>query len=266
MAKSLTPDRTRATIALLAVCIVVLLPTSPGQLIAISTGAVIGLVFCRGDNGKILNELVFPISKSVGIACCTLLVLMLIILPFLAHTLQWKGLLAFDAFFRTGAFVFGGGHVVLPLLESEVVQTGMVSRDAFLAGYGATQAVPGPLFTFAAYLGAILEGSPNGILGAAMSLIAIFLPGFLILLAALPFWNGLRNRPAMQAAMRGANAGVVGLLGAALYNPVWANAILTPYDFTLALAGFLMLTKWKAPPWLVVVLVALGGAGLGQLS
>jgi chromate transporter len=266
MAKSLTPDRTRATIALLAVCIVVFLATSLGQLIAIVAGAVLGLVFCRIDLISRPTEQDFPVSKTVGVVCLALFVLLLTILPLLAHAFQWQGLIAFDSFFRSGAFVFGGGHVVLPLLETEVVQTGMVSHDAFLAGYGATQAVPGPLFTFAAYLGATLAQPPNGVLGAAICLIAIFLPGFLLLMGALPFWSELRDRPAMQAAMKGANAAVVGLLGAALYNPVWTSAILNPYDFALALAGFLLLTMWKTPPWLVVMLLALGGAVLGQFA
>lgn len=219
MAKSLTPDRTRAAIALLAVCIVVFLATSLGQLIAVGAGAVLGLAFCRSDLIGRPTEQGFPFSKSVGAACLALFVLLLIMLPLLAHALQWQGLVLFDSFFRSGAFVFGGGHVVLPLLETEVVQTGMASHDAFLAGYGAAQAVPGPLFTFAAYLGATFAQPPNGILAAAICLIAIFLPGLLLLLGALPFWSELREKPAMQAAMRGANAAVVGLLGASPLQP-----------------------------------------------
>ncbi|CDN51552.1 Putative Chromate transport protein ChrA [Neorhizobium galegae bv. orientalis] len=168
----------------------------------------------------------------------------------------------FDAFFRSGALVFGGGHVVLPLLQAEVVNSGWVSADAFLAGYGATQAMPGPLFTFAAYLGAVMGPAPNGAVGAVIALIAVFLPGFLLVIGALPFWDDFRRRPRAQAAMRGANAAVVGILGAALYSPVWTSAILRPHDFALALTGFVLLTVWKAPPWTVVIAVGMAGIGL----
>jgi chromate transporter len=188
-----------------------------------------------------------------------LFLLLLIGLPIVAWASP--GLALFDAFYRAGSLVFGGGHVVLPLLQVEVVHPGWISEDAFLAGYGAAQAMPGPLFTFAAYLGAIMGPVPHGLAGAVIALLAIFLPGFLLLLAALPFWDALRSRPAMQAAMRGANAAVVGLLGAALYDPVWTSAIVGPYDFALALTGFVLLTVWKAPPWIVVALMALSGMG-----
>ena len=159
--------------------------------------------------------------------------------------------------------MFGGGHVVLPLLQAEVVTSGAVSNDAFLSGYGVAQAVPGPLFSFAAYLGAVMGPAPNGLVGATIALVAIFLPGFLLLIGPLPFWDEFRSRPAAQAAMRGANAAVVGILGAALYDPVWTRAILTPHDFALGLTGFILLTVWKAPPWSIVVLLALGGVALG---
>jgi chromate transporter len=158
--------------------------------------------------------------------------------------------------------VFGGGHVVLPLLQAQVVTPGWVSSEAFLAGYGLAQAVPGPLFTFAAYLGAVMVPPPNGLAGAAIALVAIFLPGMLLVYGTLPFWDAMRTRPAAQAALRGTNAAVVGILGAALYNPVWTSAVSTPRDFALALAGFLLLTLWKLPPWIVVVLLA----GAGTLS
>ena len=170
-----------------------------------------------------------------------------------------QGLSLFDAFYRAGALVFGGGHVVLPLLQSAVVSTGWVTEDAFIAGYGATQAVPGPLFTFAAYLGAVVGPQPNGIAGAVIALVAIFLPGMLLLVGALPFWEGFRKHLLAQAAMRGANAAVVGILGAALYDPVWTSAIFMPKDFALALTGFILLTVWKTPPWIVVVICAIGG-------
>jgi chromate transporter len=186
-------------------------------------------------------------------------------LPVAAMLLNSHALALFDAFYRAGALVFGGGHVVLPLLRSAVVGPGWVSDDAFLAGYGAAQAVPGPLFTFAAYLGAVMRPEPNGLPGAAIALAGVFLPGLLLVAGALPFWDALRQRALAQAALRGANAAVVGILGAALYHPVWTSAILSPRDFALAVVGFVLLAVWQAPPWLVVVLTAAGGVLLGRL-
>ena len=185
---------------------------------------------------------------------------LLLIPPALAAAAGSQGLALFNAFYRSGALVFGGGHVVLPLLQAQIVTPGWVGNAAFLAGYGLAQAVPGPLFSFAAYLGAVMGPPPNGLAGSTMALVAIFLPGLLLVYGMLPFWNGLRTSPAAQAAMRGTNAAVVGILGAALYNPVWSSAVLTARDFTLALGGFLLLTVWKAPPWIVVVLLAAAGA------
>ena len=181
--------------------------------------------------------------------------------PVVVTTIGSQALALFDAFYRSGALVFGGGHVVLPLLQAQVVAPGWVSNEAFLAGYGLAQAVPGPLFTFAAYLGAVTGPSPNGVAGAAIALVALLLPGMLLVYGMLPFWDETRTRPAAQAAMRGTNAAVVGILGAALYSPVWTSAVLVPRDFALALAGFLLLTVWKVPPWIVVVLLA----GIGVL-
>jgi chromate transporter len=173
-------------------------------------------------------------------------------------------LAVFDAFYRSGALVFGGGHVVLPLLQAQVVTPGWVSNEAFLAGYGLAQAVPGPLFTFAAYLGAVMNLPPNGFAGAIIALVALLLPGMLLVYGMLPFWDAMRTRASAQAAMRGTNAAVVGILGAALYNPVWTSAVSSPHDFALALAGFLLLAVWKLPPWIVVVLLASAGT-LSQL-
>jgi chromate transporter len=190
----------------------------------------------------------------------------LFLIPALAAAATGRHDLAlFDAFYRSGALVFGGGHVVLPLLQNQVVRPGWVTNEAFLAGYGLAQAIPGPLFTFAAYLGTVMAPPPNGVVGAAIALAAIFLPGLLLVYGMLPFWDALRVRPAAQAAMRGTNAAVVGVLGAALYNPVWTSAVLAPRDLALALAGFLLLTVWKAPPWIVVVVLALAGMGLDLL-
>ncbi len=265
MAKSLTPDRERAAIALLAVLIVVFSATAAGQIAAIVAGALAGLLFCRNGPAATSGHLSFRVSPRFGAACLAAFLLLLVLLPVAAATAGSQGLSLFDAFYRAGSLVFGGGHVVLPLLQTEAVGRGWVSAGDFLAGYGAAQAVPGPLFTFAAYLGAVSGPAPNGFVGATIALVAIFLPGFLLLLGALPFWDHFRRRPLAQAAMRGANAAVVGILGAALYSPVSTSAILGPRDFALALAGFVLLVAWKMPPWIVVALLAAGGTGLAML-
>ena len=265
MAKTLTPDRERASIALAAVLIVVFAAGAIGQVAAILIGALAGLAMCRNGPVSGTAHLSFRVPPIIGIASLAAFFLLLGGLPIIASAVDSQGLSLFDSFYRSGSLVFGGGHVVLPLLQAEVVNPGWVTNDAFLAGYGAAQAVPGPLFTFAAYLGAVMGPYPNGILGAAICLVAIFLPGFLLLTGALPFWDSFRKRPMAQAAMRGANAAVVGILGAALYSPVWTSAVLSPYDFVLALTGFILLVVWKAPPWFVVVLMATGGASLSVL-
>ncbi|MDL2398399.1 chromate efflux transporter [Rhizobium mayense] len=259
MARNLTPDRERASIALAGVLIVVFAPGSVGQVAAIAFGALGGFILCRSGSVTTSTHFAFRVSRGVGITSLAAFFLLLGLLPIIATATASQGLSMFDAFYRSGSLVFGGGHVVLPLLQAEVVKPGWVTNDAFLAGYGAAQAVPGPLFTFAAYLGAVMGPAPNGILGAAICLVGIFLPGFLLLIGALPFWDGFRKRPLAQAAMRGANAAVVGILGAALYSPVWTSAILNPYDFALALIGFILLVVWKAPPWVVVALLAASG-------
>jgi chromate transporter len=192
--------------------------------------------------------------------------ILLLILPLIATVSSWQAVALFEAFYRAGALVFGGGHVVLPLLEASVVETGWVSAGSFLAGYGAAQAVPGPLFTFAAYLGAVVAPEPNGILGAVICLIAIFLPGMLLLVGILPFWNDLHKIRGAQAVMAGANASVVGILASALYHPVWTSAVHIPPDFAAALVAFVLLTVWKVSPWKVVLLTALGGIGLSLLQ
>ncbi len=266
MAHTLAPDRARASIALAAAVLIVgSAGASPGQIAAIVLGALAGLVFCRGAPVQATEHFSFPVSRGRGIAALVIFIALLLLLPIAVHTSGSQGLALFNAFFRSGALVFGGGHVVLPLLRAEVVDPGWVSADTFLAGYGAAQAVPGPLFTFGAYLGAVMKPEPHGLLGAAIGLVAIFLPGMLILYGTLPFWDALRARPLAQAAMRGTNAAVVGILGAALYDPVWTTAILHPRDFALALTAFVLLTVWKAPPWIVVAITAAGGVVLGFL-
>jgi chromate transporter len=260
MSRTLAPDRARAGIALAAVAIVVLFAGSFGQIAAIALGACAGLWLCRGEVAPASGHLHFPVTRRAGIIALVLFALLLLIPPVVATATGDQGLALFDAFYRSGALVFGGGHVVLPLLQAQVVAPGWVTNEAFLAGYGLAQAVPGPLFTFAAYLGAVMGPAPNGVAGAAIALVALLLPGMLLVYGMLPFWDAMRTRLAAQAAMRGTNAAVVGILGAALYNPVWTSAVLTPRDFALALAGFLLLTVWKLPPWIVVVLLA--GAGV----
>lgn len=259
MARTLTPDRERAGIALAAIAIVVFFGGSAGQVAAIALGALAGLRFCRAATPALTGRLRFPVSRRGGLVAIGLFALLFLVPPFFAAHGQ-QGFAVFDAFYRSGALVFGGGHVVLPLLQAAVVKPGWVTSNAFIAGYGVAQAVPGPLFTFAAYLGAIVTPAPSGIAGAAIALVAIFLPGLLLVYGMLPFWDSLRSRQTAQAAMRGANAAVVGILAAALYNPVWTSAVHTQADFAVALAGFLLLTVWKSPPWLVVALMAAIGA------
>jgi chromate transporter len=265
MARSLTPDRARAGIALAAVAIVVLVGGSFGQIAAIAFGAVAGLRLCRGNGAAPVGHLRFPVTRRAGVVALAAFVLLLLVPPLVGSTIGNQGLALFDGFYRSGALVFGGGHVVLPLLQAQVVDPGWVTGERFLAGYGLAQAVPGPLFTFAAYLGAVSGPAPNGWAGGAIALIAIFLPGLLLVYGMLPFWDQLRSRASAQAGMRGANAAVVGILGAALYQPVWTSAVLGPIDFLLALAGLLLLTMWRLPSWIVVVFLATAGAVSARL-
>jgi chromate transporter len=242
--------------------------SSIAQIGAIALGGVAGLWLCRAAPPAPQDEghMSIPVSRPIGLLALVVFFLLLGVLPLLGTVLHSQGLALFDAFYRSGALVFGGGHVVLPLLREATVTPGWVSDDSFLAGYGAAQAVPGPLFTFSAYLGAVMKSPPNGIAGAAISLIAIFIPGILVLMGALPFWETFRRRSNVQAVMRGVNAAVVGLLGAALYNPVWTSSVMAPGDFALALVGFVLLTVWQAPPLVVVAISALGGIGLALIA
>ncbi|WP_456049064.1 chromate efflux transporter [Acidocella facilis] len=257
MAKSFCPDLRRAGIAVACGLLILSAQSGAMQLVVIALGALAGLALCQG--GGVPEPVAqMPVSRRAGLVALGLFFLLLFGLPMLA----WMPSMAvMAAFYHAGALVFGGGHVVLPLLRDAVVAPGWVGSGAFLAGYGAAQAVPGPLFSFAAYLGTLAAPLP-GPGGAALALIGIFLPGMLILLAALPFWAALRRRPGAQAAMRGVNAAVVGLLAASLYNPVWTSAVLRPADAALALVLFLLLLVAKLPPLAVVGLGALGGMGL----
>jgi chromate transporter len=262
MMRALAPDRARATLAVAAAALVLAMPSAVGQIGAIVLGAVFGLALFRDAPPADHASLPHPVSRTVAVAALILFFAILIGLPLVVATVPSHALQLFEAFYRSGSLVFGGGHVVLPLLQASVVPPGWVSNDAFLAGYGAAQAVPGPLFTFSAYLGTVMGPSPNGWTGAILCLVAMFLPAFLLVIGPLPFWDDLRTRPAAQAALRGVNAAVVGLLLAALYNPVWTSGITSAADFALGVAAFLLLFMWKTPPWLVVAFCALGGAAL----
>ena len=266
MARTLCPDRQRASIAVVAALIILFSTASVAQIAAIALGGALGLLLCRAAPANLSGHVAVPVSRRAGLAALAVFFLLLIGLPLLRGHGAQQGFALFDAFYRSGALVFGGGHVVLPLLREAFVTPGWISDDSFLAGYGAAQAVPGPLFTFAAYLGSVVNVSPHGIPGAALGLIGIFLPGILVLLGSLPFWDALRTRPAAQAAMRGVNAAVVGLLGAALYNPVWTTSVKAPGDFGIALTGFILLTVWRTPPLVVVILSAAGGMLLAHMA
>jgi chromate transporter len=255
MGQKLTPDRNRATIAIFAAIITLVWPTAASQISLIVIAGIIGTFLYKNTKIPGLPEIRVPLSRSLAISCLAIFFGLLFLLPFLRGYTSFEWLAVFDSFYRAGSLVFGGGHVVLPLLEREVVPIGWVNKEAFLAGYGATQAVPGPLFTFAAYLGAIM----NGWIGALIATIAIFLPAFLLVIGTLPFWDTLRRKPQIQGTLLGVNAAVVGILLAALYDPIWTSSILAPIDFALAATLFGMLVFWKLPPWVVVLTGALGG-------
>ncbi|MEZ5837721.1 MAG: chromate efflux transporter [Geminicoccaceae bacterium] len=257
MARTLCPDRERAAIAAGAVIWLALVPGAFGMAGAILIGAIAGLILGRGAAGSVGAPVAMPVRRRDAGMALTVFAALLVCLPLAAGGSQVLAVI--DSFYRAGALVFGGGHVVLPLLQAGVVQPGWVTPDAFLAGYGAAQAVPGPLFTFAAYLGALLVPGPDGVAGAAIALVAVFLPGFLVLIGVLPFWDRFRMMAPAQSAMQGANAAVVGILAAALYAPVFTGAIGDQGDFALALACFVLLVAWKAPPWTVVLAAAVGG-------
>ena len=263
MGRTLCPDRLRATMAVAAAVAALAVPSSAGQVGAIIAGGVLGWLALTPPEAAPAGDLHFGVRRRMGAAALLLFFVLLAGLPVLAVSGGGHAMELLDRFYRAGALVFGGGHVVLPLLQQAVVPPGWISPDAFLAGYGAAQAVPGPLFTFAAFLGAAMGPAPAGVAGAALCLVAIYLPSFLLLVGILPFWGALRRVRAVQAALRGVNATVVGLLLAALYTPVWTSAITSRADFALGLAAFLALVFWKLPPWLVVVLGGLAAAALG---
>lgn len=258
MGRSLCPDAKRATIAVAAACVALTLPGPLGQIAVILGGGIAGVLFAGTTLPPIDENAIAGTgaSRKAGLAALLLFAVLLCVLPLLARTSNQYLVILFDQFFRTGSIVFGGGHVVLPLLQAAVVPPGWLSNDLFLAGYGVAQAVPGPLFTFAAYLGSASSQTPNGWIGGIVAVLAIFLPSFLMVCGALPFIEMWNRHPAAGKALAGINAAVVGLLLAAFYNPLWTSSINDPFDFGLAAASFLLLVFWKWPPWLVVVLAA----------
>jgi chromate transporter len=263
MAARLCPDRTRASMAIGAAALLLVWPSALAQVAAIVAGGALGWRLLPGAAPAGGPPLRVGVPRGVAVACWVIFVGLLAGLPLLQAVADSPPLALFASFFRAGSLVFGGGHVVLPLLQEAVVPPGWVTPAQFTAGYGAAQAVPGPLFTFAAYLGATSSAPPGGWAGAALALAAIFLPSFLLVWGALPFWDAVRSRSDAQAALRGINAVVVGILIAALYTPVFTSAIGGPLDAALALAAFALLQIWAAPPWLVVAICALAGAAIG---
>ena len=262
MATGLCPDRTRASFAIAAAVLVTLVPTAAGQIGAMALGGLAGWWLIRDPVGDAGFAPAVPVSRRTGTVLLAVFALLLVGLPVAAALIDSQGLALFDAFYRAGSLVFGGGHVVLPLLEASVVAPGWVSEDDFLAGYGAAQAIPGPLFTFSAYLGAVAQPNPTGVAGATISLLAIFLPSVLLVFGMLPFWERLRQMATAQSVLRGINAAVVGVLLAALYDPVFTSAVRVPADFAVAATAFLLLEIWKTPPWAVVALCAAAGTAL----
>ncbi len=261
MARTLAADRERASIAVLGMIGAMLVPGAAGQVGVIVLGGLAGLAAVRpaavvgaavGEAGE-GGGLSVPVRRRTGLVFLALFAALLAGLPLLAAATGDPALLLADSFYRAGALVFGGGHVVLPLLQAEVVDTGLVGREAFLAGYGAAQAVPGPLFTFAAYLGAVTQAPPTGIAGAVIALVAIFVPSALLVIGGVPFWSRLRTDPAARRALAGVNAAVVGLLAAALYDPVFTEGITSHTAMAIAAAAFVLLTAWRTPAWAVVI-------------
>ena len=266
MARTLATDLPRRLLAVAAAAVALAWATPFSQVAIIAAGAVIGwLVLTAPDVPQTTASEARVVSRRTGLIALAGFVVLLVGTP-LARAADGQVAAMVEAYVRAGALVFGGGHVVLPLLDASVVGPGWVPESAFLAGYGAAQAVPGPLFTFAAYLGTVAEPEPNGVLGAAIAIVAIFLPGVLLVIAALPFWDGLRARPAVRRALGGTNAAVVGLLAAALYSPVWTGSVTAPIDVVVAAAGLGLLLTGRVPPVVVVVLAAVAGQLLAVVT
>ncbi|TYS16734.1 chromate transporter [Rossellomorea vietnamensis] len=261
MSAKLAPDLSRKTLALLALIVTLLWQSAFSQVAVILLAGLAGFLLYKNHSDTQKSELKVPLSKRFAIICLTLFFGLLILLPILREATALNWIAMFDSFYRSGSLVFGGGHVVLPLLEQEFVPTGWLSEEAFLAGYGAAQAVPGPLFTFAAYLGAVMNGWQGGLIAT----VAIFLPAFLLIYGTLPFWDSLRRNPKIKGALMGVNAAVIGILISAFYHPIWTSTILAPVDFAFAAVLFSMLVYWKLPPWMVVLTGAIGGWIIGMV-
>lgn len=265
MGRTLCPDRVRATFAVVAAIIAITFPSALGQMAIILSGGIFGRFLLQKSDE--VPHVLPParLSRFSGAVALALFFGLLVLLPLASKLSREPAIQQFETFYRVGAMVFGGGHVVLPLLQAEVVPHGWVSNDAFLAGYGAAQAVPGPLFTFVSYLGAVSSVQPSGLIGATSCLVAVFFPAFLLIVGVLPFWECLRRYTDMQSVMQGINASVVGLLLAAFYNPVWTSAIHGGSDFILAATAFLLLVFWKVAPWIIVLLSAVVGTAIASL-
>ena len=259
MARTICTDTARITIMTLSTCCVLLWPDAPGQISVIAAAAITGLLLFKPAQENAHDALPITVSRRIGVMLLGLFIVLLIGLPLIAQAWPGQTTVMMDAFYRSGSLVFGGGHVVLPLLQAEVVPKAWVSNEIFLAGYAAAQALPGPLFTFAAFLGAAMEPKSNAWLNSLVCLVSLFLPSLLLVIGVLPFWEQLRHNIRTQAALAGVNAAVVGLLLAALYRPLWISAVYQPTDFGLALLAFVALTSWKLPPWLVVLGSGAGG-------
>lgn len=266
MGRNLAADRERASLAILSALAVLASRSATAQVLVIVVAGLLGWIFLPASGASPTTALRVPIGKGLAIGSLAVFFGLLVGLPIARQVMPSHALSVFDSFYRAGSLVFGGGHVVLPLLQAEVVPPGWVTNEEFIAGYGAAQAVPGPLFTFAAYLGAVMHQPPNGWIGAGWALCAVFLPSFLLIVGGLPFWELLRWRASFQASLRGINAAVVGLLLAALYDPVWNSAIKSHADFGLALIAFGLLMFWRVPPWLVVLITAVGGALIATVA
>lgn len=263
MARSLCTDTAGRSIAVVSACLVLAFPGSWAQIGTIIVAGAAGLLLFHARVPAAHEPLPVAVSRRLAVAFLLLFIALLVILPIVAQSEGSAMLAMIDAFYRAGSLVFGGGHVLLPLLQAEVVPTGWVSNETFLAGYGAAQAVPGPLFTFAAFLGASMHDGTGGWVGGLIAVTAIFVPSFLLICGAMPFWDALRGNLRTRSALAGINAGVVGLLLAALYDPVWTSAVMSAGDFSLTLLAFACLMYWRLPPWLVVLLCGLSGWGMG---
>ncbi|MFD4705811.1 chromate transporter [Gottfriedia sp. NPDC058432] len=261
MVKNLTPDLKRKLLALFALIVTLVWQTAFSQIVVILISSIVGYFLYQDNDNSDKTTLTTNISKKFSVFCLVIFFILLAILPLINSLTPSKWIAIFDSFYRAGSMVFGGGHVVLPLLEREFVPTGWLSKETFLAGYGVTQAVPGPLFTFAAYLGTVMLGWRGGLIAT----IAIFLPAFLLILGTLPFWSSMRRSSKLRRALFGVNAAVVGILISAFCNPIWISSVFSIFDFVIVAILFSLLVFWKLPPWIIVLLGAISGEILSRI-